>query len=304
MTEPIVVSWSELDTYRQCPMKHYLAYNQRWTAPARAGSALDKGNMWHTVMEAWYKALKAKPGNLINALEAVGKVIDSFKDHGVDKELIDLIVWMHEGYVQRYGTDDEWEVIAVEHTMMQPLLFRGGVPSKFVLKAKIDLIVRDKARGLLRVIDHKSGTNLPTDKDLEFADQFGLYELLLNRAGMKVFNTVHSAARTRINKGDLIPKGHPEWKSTMKAQTLDERFARTQMKRTPAELAMIEAETIAAFQQAYSPSNAHQRHTDEERCKRRCSYTEACLGSRRSGDNTRLPQILEQTGFYQHFTRN
>ena len=38
----IVVSYSELDTFRQCPMKHALAYKQRWTRPVEEGSPLNK----------------------------------------------------------------------------------------------------------------------------------------------------------------------------------------------------------------------------------------------------------------------
>ncbi len=298
-----VVSWSELDTFRQCPKKHQLAYKLRWTKPPREDSALAKGNLYHEVMEAHYKSLMRYPNDIIKALEAVGATIDAMEARGVDKELIDLVMWMYEGYVKMYGTDDDWEIIAVEHTLIQPLMHHPNVKSKFDLKAKIDLIVKDKTNGLVSIVDHKSGTNLPDDKELEFSDQFGLYELLLMRTGIPVFNTIHSAARTTRNQGDIHLPGTPGYKSTMKAQPLEKRFARTLMKRTKLELLMIEQETIAAFQTAYSPGNRHERHTDDERCKRRCPFTEACLQARRAGDDSRLPQILQMTGFEQYHGR-
>src|SRR5688572_26293198 len=109
MTARQTVSWSELDTYRQCPMKHYLSYKKRWTKPPRDDSALAKGNLYHEVMEAHYKALKAKPGDRFNALEAVGKCVDAMQARGVEQEMIDLVMWMYEGYVQVYGLDEQWE---------------------------------------------------------------------------------------------------------------------------------------------------------------------------------------------------
>lgn len=303
MSERLTVSWSELDCYRQCPKKHQLAYKLRWSKPPRDDSALAKGNLFHEVKEAWYKSLKDKPGDRFAAMEAVGKCIDAMKDRGVEQELIDLIMWMHEGYVQVYGLDDDWEILAVEHTIIQPLMHHPSVKSRFDLKAKMDLIVRDKSRGLISIVDHKTCTNLPDDKELELNDQFGLYELLLSRTGMRAFNTIHNAARTVRNQGDIHLPGTPGYKTTMKAQPLEKRFSRTLMKRTPRELLMIEQETIAAFTTAYSPGNAHERHTDDERCKRRCSFTEACLQARRAGDDSRIPQILQLTGFEQFYGR-
>ncbi len=303
MSERLTVSWSELDAYRQCPKKHQLAYKQRWSKPPREDSALAKGNLIHEVLEAHYKALKAKPGDMLNVLEAVGKCIDQMEARGVDKEMIDLVMWIYEGYVKMYGLDEDWEILAVEHTIIQPLMAHPNVKSRFDLKAKVDLIIKDKTNGLISIVDHKSCTNLPDDKELEFEDQFGLYELVLNRTGTPVFNTIHNALRTQRNQGDIHLPGTPGYKSTMKAQPLDKRFLRSYMKRTKQELLTIEMEAIHVFQKAYSPSNAHERHTDSERCKRRCSFTEACLQARRAGDDSRIPGTLQIMGFEQYFGR-
>ena len=57
MSEQIVVSFSEIDTYRQCPLKHEWAYKQRWKRPVEEASALAKGSLWHLVLETHYNVL-------------------------------------------------------------------------------------------------------------------------------------------------------------------------------------------------------------------------------------------------------
>ena len=63
----ITISWSEIDAWRQCPLKWRLAYAERWVEPL-VSPALSKGLLWHKVLEIHYLALQST-GRLSEAIE-------------------------------------------------------------------------------------------------------------------------------------------------------------------------------------------------------------------------------------------
>jgi hypothetical protein len=311
--EPITVSWSELDAFRQCPKKHDLAYLQRWTKPVESTSALGKGVLWHRILETHYKTIRScqfvnSEGRTVwgcsyddlvqTCVDSVGALIAHFQTkESVPQDIIQLLEWMYAGYVEWCGIDDEWDIIEVEQTLIVP------ISSRFNLKVKIDLMVRD-SNGRVWVIDHKSCGNLPTEKDFDWLDQFGLYVAAMQSQGIKVMGSIHSAARTTMNKGDLIKPGDDGYKSTMKSQPLEQRFARTYMTYTEAQLDGIVADAVADFDLAYSKHNHKHRNPNEDWCKWRCPFTEACMFGRRTGKETNVLDMLQRTGFEQDFARH
>src|SRR5688572_13870071 len=99
--ELIVVSYSEIDAYRQCPFKWFLAYGPdgRWSRPPRSMTPLSKGTDFHTITEFWYRLLQT------GALDAK-KFADFLESMEPDQRK--LITWMHEGYKEHYGEDSDW----------------------------------------------------------------------------------------------------------------------------------------------------------------------------------------------------
>lgn len=317
----ITVSWSELDTFRQCPLKHKLAYMDRWQRDPKDDSALGRGSLWHRVLEVHYKTIQAhqvpaRDGSdryqwdctgeeLTQAcVDAVGKLLAELETKEErDPNVLLMLRWMYAGYLERYGLDEEWDIIAVENTVIVPLYEPNGSESWVKLKVKLDLLVRDH-RGRHWVIDHKSCGSLPNNKDFDWADQFGLYVYALQRAGIRVTGAWHSAARTKMNQGDIIKPGEPGYKNTMKAQTLDQRFSRTPLDKTAAQLEGIAADALADFQLAYSDANHQRRRPNEEWCKWRCDFEEACMFGRRTGSDANMLDMMQRTGFAQDFTRH
>lgn len=312
--DEITVSFSELDTYRQCPMKWKLAYEDRWSRPKEDMSALNKGTCWHIVMEAHYRTIMAHQiedlhGNgeitwdvttdeLLALCQAeVQKIFVYWVEQDLDEELMRLIAWMYAGYIDRYKLDDQWDIVEVEGTHIVDLV--GGVR----LKVKLDLIVRDE-RGKLWVIDHKSCANLPRESDFDFNDQFGLYVAALEKIGLKIMGAMHSAARTTMNQGDRIAPNSSEWKKSMRSQSLDERFSRTQIGYTTAQLSGILEDARADAVLMYSNHNHRRRHMNDVLCKRRCDFSEACIYGRRTGKDADTIDMLQRTGFEQDFTRH
>ena len=258
----VVVSYSELSTYRSCPLKHYLVYKERWTKPVDEMSALGKGTLWHLVMEAHYLNIQMCQRGLIGKDELEDRLHEEVGAllcdpiTGEQSEVQELVAWMYEGYREQWGYDDQWQILAVEHK------FHSRIPSvsendhsPFVLKGKLDLVVRDRNTGYIWVVDHKSGANLPNEDDLDMADQFALYLWLLRQNNVRVVGAIHSAARTTRNAGDRPENQDPATglplKSNQKKQSLDQRFKRTLMSRGDKELHNIANDAWSTAANAY-----------------------------------------------------
>lgn len=285
MADPIVISYSELDAYRQCPHKHLLGYIQRWRTQKDETTAAGRGTLWHKIHEVHYLALKSGEEPEL----AVADLMKELRRVGKDPDTLDLLEWMYEGHLQAYGYDEGWQVLAVEHRAQVPLRDARGRKTRFELKMIIDLIVRDRDTGMVWLVDAKSHAYLPKSKELDLDDQFGLYTWGLRQLGHKPFGSIYSTARTQRNK--------------VKPQPLDERFDRYLMTRTDHELDTIAQDALDTARTMYGPANRHERHTNTDTCKWRCDFTEACLMGRKVGP-ARERQFLGDLGFVQDFTRH
>lgn len=306
--QTITASYSEIDTFRQCPLKWHLAYRQRWSKPAREGGPLARGLLWHQVMDVHYSTLKAATHPTVgsaltrsevkmmerNILAICRKAVDpllSDPESGEQTEDQELIQWMYEGYVQAYGADPGWEILEVEVKIVVPLYFKRL--TRFRLKTKIDLIVRDRDTGDVWIIDHKTGGNLPGQMDLDLDDQFGLYEIAWNRqrhirGERLILGTIHNAARTQRNKSPM---------------TLESRFDRTPMNRTPIELRNIEMDAVRTLRAAYGAPNLEAPYSspDPRQCGWKCDFTDAHLIARKGGS---ISEALLDYGFARYTGRH
>lgn len=264
-----VVSYSELDAIRQCRLKAHLSYQERWR-PETVSAALSRGKLFHAVLEAHYSAKGVTLGGS-GGEQTVGPwdVLAAAED----EEEAELVHWMYDGYIERYEDDSHWEILAVEHRVEDWLRAPNGRRSAFKLKGFVDLLVKDhSAGGGLWVVDHKSARELPKQKALDFDDQFGLYIWLLRKQGLDVRGCIYNACRTNKLKRDM---------------TLDERFRREYTVRTDTELETMAAEALVTFQDAYRGTKTDTlppRSPNPDTCGWRCSFTEACLMSRKGRD--------------------
>lgn len=295
MTEPTVVSYSELDTYRQCPLKHHWAYKERWRRPVDPGGALAKGTLWHQVLETHYLALQQGADN-----PEVWKIIQPYlydEQSGHQSEVQALVEWMYEGYVENYVEDPFWEILGVEHPFQIPLLDPDGNESPYQLKGKIDLVVRNIPNDTYWVVDHKSGANLPDQMDLEIDDQFGLYVWAMGQTGeWPITGAIHNAARTKMNLAD-----QPGYTGKSTRQTMDQRFRRTYLTRSEPELKSIALDAWAVAENAYGVERPLYSAPDPRQCGWKCDFKEVHLLSRKGKDPHRA---LTEFGFEQDFTRH
>lgn len=298
MSGRVVVSYSELDAFRQCPLKHALAYKQRWSKTHDADSPLTKGKLWHLAMEAHYRTIQKIQGELgrrIHKAEEAQVLAEcalavepllSDQISGEQSELQGLIEWMYAGYVAHHGADLDWLILGVEHSAEVPLpSVGGGRSNRYYLKVKIDLVVRDRDSRLL-VVDHKTCRNLPTDKELDIDDQFGLYTAGMRALGHPVFAAMHSAARTQRNKGD---------QDGSNPQPLNGRFKRQVMYRTDIELDNLMTDAATTARAAWGPgSDAVYSAPNPDMCRWRCDFLDAHLMARKG---VPIRTVLMDQGF-------
>ena len=295
------VSWSEIDCFRQCPLKHELAYKQRWSKPPVEGSPLSRGSLFHLVMENHYSALRARDvfGRGSNKSAEHIAMIDALLNRGHRKPLQTeeqaLVEWMYDGYVECYGDDLDWEVVAVEYANEFWLPTERGGRSNYKVKMKIDLVIKHRPTGLLWVVDHKSNKELPTDRMLELDDQFGLYVWGMRRLGKRVAGAIHNSCRTF------------QYKDPSKPYPLDSRFKRTMLYRTDEELDTIAVEAYKTARRAWAQTREGdaERTPNSDTCRWRCDYTETCLGARKDRDPAGyLNNSLTLGGFTQNRERH
>ena len=281
----IIVSYSELDTYRQCPLKHELAWKQRyWKEP---DEKRQRGTNWHNVMQVHYQSLRenqtSRSAQIREAKTAVAKARKAVEplfydgETGEQSEEQALLEWMYNGYVGMWGNDPEWWIEDIERTMIVPLPavtpgMHGRLSKRYFLKVKIDLIVRNP-RSQRLVVDHKSSQYLKSALEFQIDDQFGLYVWALRQAGLPVFAAVHNNARTQRNQGD---------KNGTKPQLLSERFKREITFRSETELWNLGLDAARAAQAIYGPGHSQVYSSpDPDRCKWKCDFLDAHLEMRR-----------------------
>lgn len=291
------VSFSELDTGRQCPLKWYLAYQQRWAKPAEPGGALSRGTLFHKVMEAHYGALKEiqEPGHpkrgwrgsersLIRVIGWIWdeKVAPLLHDQdGQQTEEQQLIEWMYRGYVEHYGLDLDWEIIATEWAPRVALLVPSGEPSQFVLKLKVDLVIRDTSTsggGKLWIVDHKSAKNLANQTERELDDQFKLYTWAARQLGRPVAGSVYNGVKTYRTK---------------KPQLGIDRHLRVRMAHTEIELTNVALDAVRAATNLYGMAEVHSAPNPQQ-CSWKCDFRDAHIMMRKGVDPTR---VLRDYGF-------
>ena len=293
MTDPIVVSYSELDTFRQCPLKHHLGYKLRYRKPNVEGSALSRGSLWHEVLEIHYRELAARQSTraLSRAKKQVARHLTD-PVTGERTEQQELIWWMYLGHVEAYGADEQWEILEVEYPFEVGLVEAEGDKPEIRFKGKMDLLVRDRATGKVWIVDHKSGAELPSAKVIDIDDQFGLYLAATRTLGIAATGTIHSAARTRQLVGD---------KTGDKPTPLDKRFLRTISMRTDVELDNILMDARRAAIAAYSQTDAPYSSPNPDQCRWRCDFLEAHMLMRKGVKPT---VALSSFGFEQDYTRH
>lgn len=156
MTEPIKISNSEVQTYKDCKRKWWLSYYRRLQPKTQQKTgALALGSRIHQALDDYYsKSTPLLEAHSILVATDRKALEDSFRDtYDLDSEA-ELGRIMLEGYLQwveENGIDSELEMISTEEIISMPML-EGRVE----LQGKIDMRVRRKADGVRMFRDFKT----------------------------------------------------------------------------------------------------------------------------------------------------
>ncbi len=182
--KPLVISNSEIQTWKRCHRKWYLAYYREMGIRKQVGSvgARELGSRIHVALEAFY----ADGLNPIHVIDDVYKEdLDLMqKDEAYTTEQIvklqkeqDLAHAMLEGYlmwIAETGVDDGLTLIAVETILEVNSAYRG-----VKLRGKLDQRVRRESDGSHLFLDHKTVADLSTPQmTLPMDEQMKFYHLL------------------------------------------------------------------------------------------------------------------------------
>ncbi len=206
------VSNSEVQTFKQCRRKWWLAWHRRLALkkPPVVGPAMI-GDRVHRALEAVYA-----PGGpfLDRAALAIEDVIERDRlavaqcDEVTQEQFVkesDLERIMIEGYVkwvEETGADENLEIVASEQYVeanLQPFEHYGGLK----IIGRLDVVVRQRSDGAIRFIDHKTLDNFGrVTKTMRINEQSRHYQLLhwlthqTDRVGGVIFNMLRRVKRS------------------------------------------------------------------------------------------------------------
>lgn len=278
-----VIRHSELADFRQCPLKWWLKWYHSYQATSSLASSL--GTAWHDVMAAHYgEVFRLQQQGLQASVTDCRAVVSKTIGHYRETPHYDQLVWMYDGYLEFWMTDDGWDIIEYETTQTVEIL--PGIQYEWTT----DLLVYDRRLHKQRLVDHKSTKNALRKTDVDLSDQLGLYIKAQTLRGQKVADGVVNQVRTEKLKRPM---------------TLEERNARLPSYRSPVELDNIwedarrTARKILEYRQSGEiPYSA----PDPRTCDWKCEYKETHLILRKTPESkwgSRVGSLLRMKGLSQ-----
>ena len=156
MTDPIRISNSEIQTFKDCRRRWWLTYYRRLRPKVQDFTgALALGSRIHEALDRHYSTgqdLLEAHSELVK--EDLKKLTDEYRDTSSLEAEAELGHIMLEGYlewVEHEGIDAELEMISTEEILERPMM-----DGKVILQGKIDMRVRRKIDGARMIRDFKT----------------------------------------------------------------------------------------------------------------------------------------------------
>ena len=268
------VSPSQLDA-AACRLAWHLGYRLGYR-PRRVSKSLDLGTGIHAALEALYKSGADPVGAFVEWCAARrAEISPQWEDDArAMDEIEDLGTVMLAGYVDRYGDDPGFEVLATEATLTARIPVPGkNTLSRYTMTARLDGIIRDLDSGRLFSLEHKTYRSFSAahfDLDHQFTAQVWLGQQCLGDLGLEgeeiigvLYNGLRKAVPTKRTTAPL--------------------FVREKIFRTRAQ---IDAFLHRAYNQCRDLSTASVRiypQPNPMRCGT-CSFRDPCIAYQRGED--------------------
>lgn len=163
------ISYSQLQTFESCPLHYKLKYILKIPVPQTSAQAF--GTSIHAALRDYYQqALRGeKPtSDTIELLLKTNWINEGYASKTHEQEAFQQAVWVIKNYVGKYFNPDNLPIaLELPFQFFNNNLRVGG---------RIDRI--DKlSDGTIEIIDYKTGSNMPTEKELLKNFQLSLYAL-------------------------------------------------------------------------------------------------------------------------------
>lgn len=216
-----LIRTSERKDFKRCQQRWYWAWRCGLRKRGRDASALWLGIGVHEALANWYIGPGLKRG--IHPAEyfadwAAGEIeyvkasrSEDYQDD-VWMDARDLGITMLEGYIEKYGRDEQWDVIAPEESFQIDLPRRNGQGLLAIYCGTFDLVYRDRADGQIKLGEHKTAKQILTHH-LALDEQAGTYwavasQILRHRGVLKRGEQIGSITYNFLRKG--VPDPRPE----------------------------------------------------------------------------------------------
>ena len=193
--KPLVIRTSERTAFKRCEQRWWWAWRDG-LKPKQTPNALWFGAGIHVALANWYKpGLERGPEHPAKVwidyclseeryIKDSGGILDETR--WVDAR--DLGIHMLMSYVDTYGIDDAWDVIATEQAFQVRIKHPDAPGGYIVFTGTFDGVYRDKRDNSLWLMEHKTATGFPNVGILELDDQASGYfmaaEIVLRHKGL------------------------------------------------------------------------------------------------------------------------
>ena len=190
-TDKTLLTYSALNTFRNCPRKYKNRYLDN-LRPRERAEALSFGSVIHTAIELWYRSQDAET----RLADVLAYIDDAFENRVVDSN--QMVQWhlataMIRGYAERYATE-EFEIVEVEKEFVGEIRNpdTGRQSQTFRIAGKVDGIVR--CHDGLYLLEHKTASTVDASYlDKLWTDtQIALYCYYLRELGYPIVGVIYN----------------------------------------------------------------------------------------------------------------
>lgn len=161
------ISASARAGFKRCRYAWHFRYMEK-LEPKHTAAPLRFGTLIHTALEHYYIVGVKRGPHPARVFEKAyekefgeARALGFKDDDGKWHDALSLGVDMLEHYVDHYGKDDAWEVIASEQMFRQPVYDAAG-KQVGVYIGVLDIIMRERSSGNIWIWDHKSAKSIDT----------------------------------------------------------------------------------------------------------------------------------------------
>ena len=200
-SEKTLLTYSALNTFRNCPRKYKNRYLDN-LRPRERAEALSFGSVIHTAIELWYRSSNSES----RLHDVLAYIDDAFENRVVDPN--HMVQWhlataMIRGYAERYATE-EFEVVEVEKEFVGEIRNpdTGRQSQTFRIAGKVDGIVR--CHDGLYLLEHKTASTVDASYlDKLWTDtQIALYCYYLRELGYPIVGVIYNVLlKSRLKQG-------------------------------------------------------------------------------------------------------